>query len=53
MVHLPALSPVALGGHFVRFELAVAIAGHVLGINPFDQPNVVEAKLVTKKILDG
>jgi hypothetical protein len=40
-----------IGGEFVRWELATAIAGHVLGINPFDQPNVQEAKDATKEIL--
>jgi transaldolase/glucose-6-phosphate isomerase len=43
-----------LGGEFFRWEFATAIAGHVLGINPFDQPNVQEAKDATKEILaDG
>jgi transaldolase/glucose-6-phosphate isomerase len=33
-----------LGGQFFLWELAVAVAGHRLGINPFDQPNVEAAK---------
>jgi transaldolase/glucose-6-phosphate isomerase len=33
-----------LGGQFFLWELATAIAGHELGINPFDQPNVESAK---------
>ncbi len=40
-----------LGGEFLRWEIAVAAAGHVLGIDPFDQPNVQESKDVTKGIL--
>ena len=40
-----------LGGEFFRWELATAIAGHVLGINPFDQPDVQSAKDATKEIL--
>lgn len=36
--------PYDLGGEFFRWEMATAIAGLVLGINPFDQPNVEEAK---------
>jgi transaldolase/glucose-6-phosphate isomerase len=40
-----------IGGEFFRWEMATAIAGHVLGINPFDQPNVQEAKDATKAIL--
>jgi hypothetical protein len=40
-----------LGAEFFRWELATAIAGHVLGINAFDQPNVQSAKDATKEIL--
>ena len=41
----------ALGGEFLRWEIAIAAAGHVLGIDPFDQPNVQESKDVTKGLL--
>ena len=41
----------ALGAEFFRWEFATAIAGAVLGINPFDEPNVSEAKEKTKAIL--
>jgi glucose-6-phosphate isomerase len=40
-----------LGGEFFRWEMATAVAGHVLGVNPFDQPNVQEAKDATNEIL--
>jgi Phosphoglucose isomerase len=40
-----------LGGHFLAWETATALAGRLLGINPFDQPNVTESKENTKKIL--
>jgi transaldolase/glucose-6-phosphate isomerase len=40
-----------IGGEFFRWEMATSIAGYVLGINPFDQPNVQEAKDATKAIL--
>jgi transaldolase / glucose-6-phosphate isomerase len=40
-----------LGAQFFRWEMATAVAGSVLGINPFDQPNVQEAKDATKEIL--
>jgi glucose-6-phosphate isomerase len=43
--------PVDIAGEFVRWEVATAIAGIVLGINPFDQPNVEEAKAVTRRVL--
>jgi transaldolase / glucose-6-phosphate isomerase len=42
-----------LGRIFFFAEFAVAVAGWVLGINPFDQPNVQEAKDNTKRVLDG
>ena len=38
-----------LGAHFFLWELAIAIAGHVLKINPFDQPNVESAKALARR----
>ena len=40
-----------LGAEFFRWEFATAVAGAALGINPFDEPNVAEAKEKTKEIL--
>jgi len=40
-----------LGGELLRWEIAVAAAGHVLGIDAFDQPNVQESKDLTKELL--
>ena len=42
----------SLGAQFLLWEYATAVAGKVLGINPFDQPNVAESKENTQKILD-
>jgi hypothetical protein len=43
-----------LGAQFMVWEYATAVAGRVIGINPFDQPNVAESKDNTKRILaDG
>ena len=42
----------ALGAEFVRWEIATAVAGALLGINPFDEPNVQQAKDATRVILD-
>jgi transaldolase/glucose-6-phosphate isomerase len=39
-----------LGQEFFRFEMAVAVAGSVLGINPFDQPDVESAKIKTREL---
>jgi transaldolase/glucose-6-phosphate isomerase len=44
--------PSELGAEFFRWEFATAVAGSVLGINPFNQPNVQEAKDRTQAILD-
>ena len=49
-VHLP--DPYELGQEFFRWEFATAVAGCLLGINPFDQPNVQEAKDRTAALLD-
>lgn len=40
-----------LGAEFFRWEFATAVAGAALGINPFDEPNVSEAKEKTKGLL--
>lgn len=42
-----------LGELFITWEIATAIAGHGLGINPFDEPNVQEAKDATNAVLAG
>ena len=41
-----------LGAEFYRWEYATAIAGHILGIHPFDQPDVQGAKDRTVSVLD-
>jgi glucose-6-phosphate isomerase len=42
-----------LGAEFFEWEFATACAGRRLGINPFDQPNVQEAKDATKELLSS
>jgi len=39
-----------LGGQFFLWEMATAVAGARLGINPFDQPNVEAAKILARKM---
>ncbi len=41
----------AVAAHFFHWEFAVALAGQSLGINPFDEPNVTEAKVRTRQLL--
>jgi glucose-6-phosphate isomerase len=43
----------ALGAEFVRWEIATAVAGAILGINPFDEPNVQQAKDATRTLLEA
>jgi transaldolase/glucose-6-phosphate isomerase len=43
--------PLQIGAEFFRWEFAVAVAGSILQINPFDQPNVQAAKDKTKEVL--
>jgi hypothetical protein len=43
--------PHEIGAEFFRWEFAVAVAGSILQINPFDQPNVQAAKDKTKEVL--
>ena len=45
--------PYSLGTEFFVWEFATAVAGWRLGINPFDQPNVQEAKDATKELLSA
>ena len=42
---------IAIGAEFFRWEFAVAVAGALIGINAFDQPNVQESKDNTKRVL--
>jgi glucose-6-phosphate isomerase/transaldolase/glucose-6-phosphate isomerase len=43
----------AIGAEFLRWEVATATAGFLLGINPFDEPNVQQAKDATRVLLDS
>ena len=40
-----------VGGAFVQWEVATALTGAVLGVNPFDEPNVTESKTNTRTVL--
>ena len=42
----------ALGAEFFRWEFATAVAGRIIGINPFDQPNVQAAKDASVRLLE-
>jgi hypothetical protein len=53
VIRIEIADPIDLGAEFIRWEIAIAIAGAVLGIDPFDQPNVEEAKELTRRVLAG
>ncbi len=50
---VPFGEPTDVAGAFFGWEFAIAVAGAVLGINPFDQPNVQEAKDLTVQTIDA
>ena len=43
----------SIGQEFFRWEIATAVAGAVLGINPFDQPDVEASKIATRTLTDA
>jgi transaldolase / glucose-6-phosphate isomerase len=53
LLHIPTHGPSDLGRVFMLAEIAVAAAGWGLEINPFDQPNVQQAKDATNRVLAG
>ena len=52
VVEIDLLEPAALGAEFMRWEIATAVAGALLQINPFDEPNVQQAKDATTTLLN-
>ena len=52
IIRLPLRDSLELGREFFRWEVATAVAGYSLGINPFDQPNVQESKDNTNRLLE-
>lgn len=52
IVRIQVANKIALGAEYYRWEIAAAIAGIVIGINAFDQPNVEESKKNTSHLLE-
>jgi len=52
VIRIELADPIDIGAEAWRWEVATAIAGVVLGIDPFDQPNVEEAKQLTRELLE-
>ena len=53
VVRIGVASVLDLGQEFFRWEIATAVAGAVLGIDPFDQPDVEASKMETRKLTDA
>ncbi|MCX5828247.1 MAG: transaldolase, partial [Deltaproteobacteria bacterium] len=51
VMELSMEEPYALGGQIFRWEMATAVAGQRLGINPFDQPDVEAAKVLARQMV--
>jgi len=51
--HIELADALDVGAEFVRWEVATAAAGIVIGIDPFDQPNVQESKGATTALLEA
>ncbi|MDP1575076.1 MAG: bifunctional transaldolase/phosoglucose isomerase [Coxiellaceae bacterium] len=52
VVRLNLENKMHLGAELFRWEIATAVAGSVLGINPFNQPDVEDSKIITAKLTD-
>jgi transaldolase / glucose-6-phosphate isomerase len=50
LVRIEVDDPYDLGEEFFRWEIATAVAGSILGIHPFDQPDVEASKAATRKL---
>ena len=52
VVRIGVSDPYHLGAEFFRWELATAVAGAIIGVNPFDQPDVEASKVATRALTD-
>jgi transaldolase/glucose-6-phosphate isomerase len=52
VVRIAVPGPYHLGAEWFRWELATAVAGAILGINPFDQPDVEASKVATRRLTE-
>lgn len=52
VVRIQLADKLALGGEFYRWEVAIAIAGMIMNLNPFNEPNVAESKENTDDLLE-
>ncbi len=53
VVRINISDPYQLGQEFFRWEIATAVAGSIMGIHPFDQPDVEASKIVTRQLTEA
>ena len=53
VVHICVHDSFELGGQFFLWEMATCVAGHILNINPFDQPDVESAKVLSRSAVNA
>jgi glucose-6-phosphate isomerase len=53
VVQVTLEEPLSLGQELFRWEIATAVAGSLLGINPFNQPDVEASKVATRRLTDA
>ncbi|MGH7359697.1 MAG: bifunctional transaldolase/phosoglucose isomerase, partial [Candidatus Rokuibacteriota bacterium] len=53
VVRIAVPDPYHIGAEFFRWEMATAVAGAVLGIHPFDQPDVEASKVATRRLTEA
>ncbi len=53
VVQIPVYSVYHLGDEFFRWEFATAVAGSIIGVDPFDQPDVEDAKGAARELTDA
>ena len=52
VVRIELSNPYDIGAEFYRWEMATAVAGYFMGINPFDQPDVESAKIQARRMIE-
>jgi glucose-6-phosphate isomerase len=53
LIEIDMADAIAIGAEFLRWQVATAAAGWLMEINPFDEPNVQQAKDATRALLDS
>src|SRR4029077_1751526 len=52
VIRIAVRDPSLIGQEFFRWEIATSVAGAIIGINPFDQPDVEASKVKTRELTE-